>query len=471
MTELTYDLAVLGTGSGGEVVAAEVARAGGTVVAVDAGRVGGECPYVACVPSKALLLAAREHVLIGGEHAKAFAKAVRRRDTAARERDDSGAVRRLQDEGVQIVRGRGLLEGRAGGRADADLVVVVGERRLRASAVVVGTGSEPVRPPIEGLDDVPTWTSEQALSSPERPKRLAILGGGAVGCELAQVYASFGTGVVLLEAAPRLLAGEPGFVGERLAAALRELGVDVRLGAKVTSAGRHGGRVRLQLDGEAGVIVDRVLVATGRRPRSADLGLETVGVRPGDTGALAVDARCRVLASDASPVAGLFAVGDVTGIAPYTHTATYQGRIVAAHLLGGGRDADYSGVPRAVYTHPAVFGVGESAEAARARGVHALVEGVELADTARGFLAGAAGGRLELVVDASTGALLGASAIGPDADSWMGELALAVRARLDVRLLADQVHAFPAWSEAIQPVAARLGARVDSQGDHAIGPA
>lgn len=471
MSDATYDLVVLGTGSGGEVVAAEVARAGGTVAAVDMARIGGECPYVACVPSKAMLLAAREHVLVGGADATAFARAVRRRDAAARGRDDSGAARQLQDDGVQVVRGRGRIEGRAQGRADADLVVVVGERRLRASAVVVGTGSEAVTPPIDGLDDVPTWTSEQALSSLERPARLAILGGGPVGCELAQVYASFGTAVVLVEAAPRLLANEPAFVGERLASALRELGVDVRLGVKVTGATRHGSRVRLRIDGDTDVLADRVLVATGRRPRSADLGLESVGVHRADAGALAVDGRCRVLAPDASPVPGLFAVGDVTGVAPFTHTAAYQGRIVAAHLLGTGRDADYSGVPRAVYTHPAVFGVGEPAEAARARGVQALVEGIELADTARGFLAGAIGGRLELVADAATGTLLGASAIGPDADSWMGELALAVRAHLDVRLLADQVRAFPAWSEAIEPVAARLAARVNALGQPGPDPA
>ncbi len=458
MAQTTHDLVVLGTGSGGEVVAGEVARAGGTVAAVDAGLVGGECPYVACVPSKVMLLAAREHVLVGGDHDAAFAKAIARRDEAAEHRQDDGAVQGLQGDGVEVVRGRGLLAGQTG---DC-LLVQVGERRLHARAVVIGTGSEPVIPPIKGLPDVPTWTSDQALSSPDRPARLAILGGGAVGCELAQVYASFGTDVVLLEAGPTLLGSEPPWVGERLATALGELGVDVRTGVTITGARPHGSGLALQVDDGAGVIAERLLVAGGRRPRSADLGLGTVGAGPADNGSLAVDARCRVIGVDGTPVEGLFAVGDVTGVAPYTHTATYQARIVAAHLLGHGRDADYSGVPRAVYTDPAVFGVGEQAEAARARGVHALVDGIDLEDTGRGFIAGARGGRLELVVDASTGTLIGASAIGPEADSWAGELALAVRAGLDVRLLADQVHAFPAWSEAVQPVAGRLAARVEA---------
>lgn len=463
MTDTRYDLVALGAGSGGEVVAGEVARAGGVVAAVEAGLVGGACPYVACIPSKAMLVAAAEHVRAGGDHDTAFhdtafARAVQRRDHAARSRDDSLAVTGLQDDGIEVVRGRGVIAGRAGD----DLLVEVDGRRLRARAVVVGTGSEPVRPPIDGLDDVPTWTSDQALSSAERPTRLAVLGGGAVGCELAQVYASFGTHVVLLEAGAGLLGREPAFVGERLAAALRELGVDVRLGVSVTAARPHGKRLRLLVEHGADVIADRLLIAGGRRPRSADLGLATVGAGPAPDGALTVDARCRVLGLDGAPVEGLFAVGDVTGIAPYTHTANYQARAVAAHLLGHGRDADYSGVPRAVYTDPAVFGVGELADAARARGVHALVDGIDLADTARGFLAGDHGGRLELVVDATSGRLLGASAIGPQADSWAGELALAVRAGLDVRLLAEHVRAFPSWSEAIQPVVERLAAQVSA---------
>ena len=456
MADPTYDLVVLGTGSGGEVVAGEVARAGGTVVAVDSGLVGGECPYVACVPSKALLMAAREHELVGGDHAAAFAKAIVRRDEAAVQRHDDGAVQGLLSDGVEVLRGRGLLAGQSG----TGLVVEVNQRRLHARAVVIGTGSEPAIPPIQGLDDVPTWTSDQALSSPERPARLAILGGGAVGCELAQVYASFGTHVVLLEAGDTLLGREPAWVGERLAAALRDLGVDVRTGVTITGVKPHKSGLSLQVDEGTGVIAERLLVAGGRRPRSADLGLGTVGVGPADDATIAVDLRCRVIGLDGAPVEGLFAVGDVTGVAPYTHTATYQGRIVAAHLLGHGRDADYSGVPRAVYTDPAVFGVGEQADAARARGVHALVDGIDLEETGRGFIAGARGGRLELVVDASTGRLLGASAIGPDADSWGGELALAVRAGLDVRLLADHVRAFPTWSEAIAPVAARLATQV-----------
>lgn len=459
--DATYDVVVLGTGSGGEVVANALAAAGRTVAAVNEGLFGGECPYLACVPSKALLLAAREHRTLGGDHATAWAAAVGRRDEAAEHRDDSDMVEGFTSGGIEVVRGRGRLDGRAGD----DLVVAVtgpdgGQQRLRARAVVVGTGSQPVEPPVDGLADIPTWTSDQALSSDELPRRLAVLGGGAVGVELSQVYASFGVEVVLLEASPQLLSSTPPWAGELLADALRAAGADVRTGVRVSAARPDGDGLVLTV-GDDEVRADRLLLAGGRRPSSADIGLETVGVKPEDQGAVGVDARCRVLDADGSPVAGLFAVGDVTGIAPYTHTATYQGRVVAAHLLGHGRDADYSGVPSAVYTDPAVFSVGETADAARERGADVASEGLDLSDTGRGFIEGR-GGHVELVVDARDGRLLGATVVGPEADGWGGELALAVRARLDVRLLADHVHAFPTWGEAVQPLAERLRDRIEA---------
>ncbi len=492
-----FDVVVLGAGSAGEVVAVALAEAGRRVAAVEGALVGGECPYLACVPSKAMLLAARRHraavrEAAGGApqdardavHAPAWADAVRRRDEASAHRDDGGSASALVDAGVTLVRGRGRVTARdPSGRGG---VVTVrgengGERRLGwRDALVVGTGSTPSRPPVAGLDMAPTWTSDEALSSAERPARLVVLGGGAVGCELAQVYASFGVAVTLVEPAPTLLAAEPGWVGGLLADALRGNGVDVRVGVAAEAVEKDGdgaAAVLVRLGDGSAVPADRVLVATGRAPRTADLGLEVLDVPVEQGSPLTVDARCRVVAvGGVESHEDVFAVGDVTGVAPYTHTASYQGRIVAAHLLGTGRDADYSGVPRAVYTDPPVYSVGDTAAEARQARTDVLVARFDVAETARAFVeqvagtvepvraSGAAGtdgtddtiGQVELVCDARTGVLVGAAAVGPAADAWAGELALAVRARVTVEVLADHVRAFPTWAEALRPPAQEL---------------
>jgi dihydrolipoamide dehydrogenase len=351
----TFDVVVLGAGSAGEALSDELAGAGLSVAVVEQGLVGGECPYLACVPSKTLLLAAAAGV--------DWEVAVGRRDEAAEHRDDSGATRGLEQSGVTVVRGRGVVAGP--GR-----VAVEGGPSLRWSqALVVATGSEAVVPPVPGLDTVPTWTSDEALSSPELPQRLGVLGGGAVGCELSQVYARFGSRVTLLEPGDTVLPGEPAWVGEMLCEALRGDGADVRAGTAAQSVSAVAGGVRVVPSHGDSFEVDRVLVATGRRPRTAGLGLEALGLRMDAGAPLDVDPRCRVRRGGE-----VFAVGDVTGVSPYTHTANYQARIVAAHLLGRhARDADYRAVPRAVYTDPTVFSVGLSAEAAREAGLDVAV--------------------------------------------------------------------------------------------------
>ena len=438
----TFDVVVLGAGSGGETVASELAEGGLRVAVVEQGLVGGECPYVACVPSKTLLLAAAAGV--------SWEVALRRRDAAAEHRDDSGAARGLEEAGVTVVRGRGTVTGQ-------DRLSVDGRDLAWSRGLVVGTGSEPVVPPVPGLDRAPTWTSDEALTRPELPGRLAVLGGGAVGCELSQVYARFGSRVTLLEPARTLLGGEPDWAGGMLCEALRADGVDVRLGTAAARVEPVAGGVRVVPERGEAVEVDRVLVATGRRPRTNGIGLETLDVRPEDGAPLPVDERCRVRRGD-GVLPGVFAVGDVTGVSPYTHTANYQARIVAAHLLGrDARDADYRAIPRAVYTDPTVFSVGLSADAARESGVEVAVARSDVRQTGRAFVEGAAAGgpapaaRLELVADRAAGHLLGAVAVGPDADSWASELALAVHARVPLTVLVDLVHAFPTWGEAILP--------------------
>jgi dihydrolipoamide dehydrogenase len=451
--QLTAAVVVLGAGSGGQPVAEALAGAGVDVAVVEAFRVGGECPYVACIPSKALLVAAATGV--------GWEEAVRRRDAAAEQRDDSATADGLVGTGVRLIRGTGTVTA----PGTLDVVTPDGDRvELRwTRALVVGTGSAPVVPPVDGIDALPAgtlWTSADALSVTERPDRLLVLGGGAVGCELGQAFARLGSDVTIVEVAPRLLAGEQAWVGDVIAGALRHDGVDVRLDTNATRVEPHDGGVRLHLAGGGTIDADRLLVAGGRRPRGDGLGLETLGVEP-DDGALRVDERCRVLGTDGA-LPDVYAVGDVTGIAPFTHTASYQAEIVADVLLGRDRRADYRAVPRVVYTDPSVFCVGVT-ETSAGRALHTAVVDVE--DTARAFVERPShAGRVELLADPD-GTLVGAAVVAPHADSWAGELALAVRVGVPVSVLADHVHPHPAWSEALHPVSRALSQRLAAVAD------
>ncbi len=231
--------------------------------------------------------------------------------------------------------------------------------------LVVATGSEPIVPAIEGIGDVPTWTSDEALTRPDLPRRLIVLGGGPVGCELTQIYAAFGSQVTLVESAGRLLSSEAAFTGDLLAETLRRMGADLRLGVDATSAERTESGLRLRLADGGHIDADRILIATGRRPRVDGLGLEAIGVRADEDG-IAIDAACKAAGDkDGTTV---WAAGDVTGIAPYTHAANYQSRLVVAGVLGKRREADYRAMPRAVYTTPSVYAVGVSPVSAHRAG-------------------------------------------------------------------------------------------------------
>jgi dihydrolipoamide dehydrogenase len=457
----TFDVVVLGGGSAGELVSRLLAEGGRSVALVEAQRVGGECPYVACMPSKALLRSAearsdaRRIVALGGastalvldDDATAFRAAARRRDDISEHRDDSAAAEELAGAGVTVVRGRG--------RVTEPGVVGVDGRELRWTDLVVCTGSTPVRPDVEGLDSVPTWTSDEALSSPERPASLLVLGGGAIGCELAQVFARFGTRVTLVESGEQLAGREEPSIARMLADVLRADGVDVRLGVEVQRCEQADGGATVHLSDGAPVTAERVLVATGRRPTTEGLGLAVLGVEPGDEGELVVDPTCRVDGQQ-----HVWAAGDVTAEAPYTHTASYQARIVAANLLGAHRTADYRAVPRAIYTSPPVSSVGLNEADARLHGISAITAVMDLADVARTTTDGSEGGRLVLTADADRGVLVGAAALGPRADEWIAEAALAIRAEIPLAVLTDVVHAFPTFGEAYEPPLRELADRL-----------
>ncbi len=455
-----FDVVVLGGGTAGVHVAAEVASGGRSVALVEAGLVGGESPYLACLPSKTLLEAAGR-----GE---AWENAVARRDDVTSQLDDTTAASRLAEAGVTLLRGTGQVT-----QPGTVEVTTYGENEepgagqqieLTYTDLVLSTGSEPVAPPIEGLADIAAWTSAEALSGPDLPRRLVVLGGGSAGCELAQIYAAFGSQVTLVETEDALLPAEAGFTGEILADALRRTGVDVRLGSAAVKAERLDEGQALTLADGTRIEADRVLLATGRRPRVGGLGLDKLGVdlKPGT--AVPVDSTCRVLAQGGDGAAvGLWAAGDVTGLGTHTHTARYQAGVVAANILGQRREADYRAIPRAVYTMPSVFAVGASPRGAAEAGISLVTAGADLAGTARARVSGTDAGRVELYAHPESKLLLGAAAVGPNAPDWMGEVTVAIRAGVPLSVLTDTVHAFPTFSEALEPALRELAGKLATQ--------
>jgi pyruvate/2-oxoglutarate dehydrogenase complex dihydrolipoamide dehydrogenase (E3) component len=447
-----FDVVVLGAGSAGEWVAGAVADAGRPVALVEKLRVGGECPYVSCIPSKAMLRSAQARALarhaadLGGTSgpvpvgadADAYAAAVRRRDDLSHQRDDGDKAADIQDRGATLIRGRGRITGP--GRVD------VGGRELAYGDLVVATGSRPAVPPIEGLADVPVWTSDQALSAADYPASVVILGGGAVGCELAQAYAGFAVQVTLIEPADQLAGGEEPSLAEELARSLRAAGVSLRIGMGATRvAPTSAGTAKVFLQDGSTVAADRVILAAGREPATSDLGLETLGITVQESGAVSVDDHCRVQGQE-----HVWAAGDLTGIAPYTHGADYQGRVVAGNLLGGWATADYTAIPRVIYTDPPLAGVGLTERQARAAGLDVVVATTDLRELARTSTDRSPGGRLVLVADRKRGVLVGAGAIGSCADDWISEASVAIRAQVPIRILADVVHPFPTNAQAYE---------------------
>jgi pyruvate/2-oxoglutarate dehydrogenase complex dihydrolipoamide dehydrogenase (E3) component len=444
------DIVVIGMGPGGEDAAGKLAQAGLHVTGVEAKLVGGECPYWGCVPSKMMIRAA--NLLAEGRRIPGMAGAstvaaawapvaARIRAEATDSWDDKVAVDRFVSRGGHFVRGRGRITG----RGEVTVDTADGARVFRARrGIVIASGSEPSVPPVPGLAGTSYWTNREAIETEQVPRSLVVLGGGAVGAELAQVFARFGAQVTVVEALPRLLPVEEPEAGELLKAVFTQDGIAVRAATRAERVSHDGRGFTVNLaDGDT-LTGQRLLVATGRRTDLATLGTGAYGL---DETAPAISTDERMRAAD-----GLWAIGDVTGKGAFTHVAMYQAAIAVRDILGqGGPLADYRAVPRVTFTDPEIGSVGLTEAQAGEQGLAVRTGTAQVPSSARGWIHKAGNdGLIKLIEDTGRGVLVGATSAGPVGGEVLGALVVAVHGQVPVADLRAMIYAYPTFHRGIE---------------------
>jgi dihydrolipoamide dehydrogenase len=443
MSERIFDVVVIGAGPAGEVAAGRLGEAGLKVALVEERLVGGECSFWACMPSKALLRPAQ--ALAEARRVPGAAEAItgeldveavlHRRDEVIHDLDDSSQLPWLEERGIALVRGHGRLDGERRVRVGDD--VLVAER-----GVIVATGSRPSLPPVEGLEAAHPWTNREATTAKQVPARLAILGGGVVGVEMAQAYASLGSAVTVLEPGDRLIRREEEFASRDVQEGLERDGVKILCGTRATKVERRDA-VRIETDRAGPIEADEILVAAGRTPGTEDLGVEVLGIEPGQP--IEVDDTLRPAGHP-----WLYVVGDVNGRQLLTHMGKYQARVAADQLLGKGtrvRDSN-TPPPRVIFTEPQVAAVGYTLASAREAGLEARAVDAPTSSTAgASFYGRGAPGTCRLVVDAGRDVVIGATFTGVDVAEWVHAATIAVSAGVTVEDLWHAIPCFPTRSE------------------------
>ena len=458
MSERSLDIVVIGAGAAGREGAGRLAQAGLSVAILESELVGGECPFFACIPSKSLLRP--EEALTEARRIPGAAEAANgrldvpavlaRRDEIIHNLEDSSYLPWLESRGIELVRERGRLDGDRRVRAGEDTL-------LARKAVIVATGTDPAMPPIDGLRDAQPWTNRELTTAKAVPASLAILGGGAVGAEMAQAWSTLGSEVTLIEARDRLLGREEPFAAKQVATSLRDRGVDVRLGAKAVAVRRErsGGKVTVELNEGPDVRVDELAVAAGRRPRTGDLGLETVGLETGKW--IDVDDQLRATGVDGD---WLYAVGDLNGRALLTHIGKYQARVASDTILGKRAAATEDGLrsSRVLFTDPQVAAVGHTLQSAQDAGLNVdIVEASTSGNAGGNFYGRNAVGTSRLVIDVDRRVVVGATITGSEVADFLHAATIAVVGEVPLERLAHAVPAFPTRSEVWSVLMTELG--------------